>query len=194
MRRASQTAEFMALFRALETIRAPADERLFDDPDAAKFLRPALRAVVSAAQMKPIHRAVETLIERRWPGALSSGIARTRLIDDLLGDAQGVRQVVVLGAGFDMRAARLRPLRSATVFELDRPETLARKATLLGTARAPNVRRVPIDFDSQSFEAVVMAAGFSRDQPCAFVWEGVTNYLSASAVDATMRAIARAAS
>jgi O-methyltransferase involved in polyketide biosynthesis len=43
---ASRTAEYMALFRALETARRPARARLFEDRFAAGFLRPTLRAVV----------------------------------------------------------------------------------------------------------------------------------------------------
>jgi O-methyltransferase involved in polyketide biosynthesis len=37
---ASRTAESMALFRALETVR-PTDDRLFDDRFATFFVRPA---------------------------------------------------------------------------------------------------------------------------------------------------------
>ena len=41
----------------------------------------------------------------------------------------GVRQFVLLGAGFDSRAWRL-PLAGATVFELDVPEAEARKQSV----------------------------------------------------------------
>ena len=50
-------------------------------------------------------------IDRRWPGARTSGIARTRLIDDWIGESIGqAEQVVLLGAGFDTRAWRLAAL------------------------------------------------------------------------------------
>src|SRR2546428_13604788 len=104
--RSSRTAEFMALFRRLESVRRPASARLFDDPLARAFLRPSLRAVVGLARAPVAGSVVPWFIDRRWPGARSSGIARTRLIDDLLRDAvgQGIEQVVILGAGFDCRA------------------------------------------------------------------------------------------
>jgi O-methyltransferase involved in polyketide biosynthesis len=44
----SRTAEYMALFRALETA-APERERLFSDELAARFPRARLRAVAAAA-------------------------------------------------------------------------------------------------------------------------------------------------
>ena len=50
------------------------------------------------------------LIDRRWLGARSSGIARTRFIDDTLLKTlqEGIQQVVILGAGFDCRAYRIK--------------------------------------------------------------------------------------
>src|SRR5262245_7828224 len=55
--RGSQTAEVMALFRALETLEAPRD-RLFADPYAARFLRPAGRLLLSLARLHPIRRRI----------------------------------------------------------------------------------------------------------------------------------------
>jgi len=46
---ASRTAEYMALFRALESSRRPSRIWLFDDAFAYFFLRPALRGVVGAS-------------------------------------------------------------------------------------------------------------------------------------------------
>jgi O-methyltransferase involved in polyketide biosynthesis len=43
--RSSQTAEVMALFRALETLEPPRD-RLFADPYAERFLRPTGRLLL----------------------------------------------------------------------------------------------------------------------------------------------------
>jgi methyltransferase (TIGR00027 family) len=102
---ASRTAEFMALFRALESSR-PAGQRLLYDPFAHHFLSPPLRAVTNIARVEIFHAMISRYIDARWPGARTSGIARTRLIDDLLNTAvhDGIWQVVPLGAGFDCRA------------------------------------------------------------------------------------------
>ena len=76
----SRTAEYMALFRALESAR-PEGKRLFEDRTAASFLRPSLRAVALAARFGPARSLIFTLIDRRWPGPRLSGVVRTRVID-----------------------------------------------------------------------------------------------------------------
>jgi methyltransferase (TIGR00027 family) len=189
--RVSRTAEYMALFRALESGR----DGLFDDPCARAFLSPALRAAVCAARVPLLGAAVPAFIDRRWPGARTSGVARTRLIDDALvaAVASGIRQVVLLGAGFDARAARLPALESTRVFEVDRLATQtvkrARLAALLGREPA-HVGFVAVDFDRDRLDVALAAAGFDARRQAVFVWEGVTNYLTAEAVDATLRFIA----
>src|SRR5262245_27224325 len=121
--RPSTTAEIMAFFRALESVRQPMHHRLFHDPFATRFLRPWLRIMVLGSVVPLIGRLLLRSIDRRWPGARTSAIARTRLIDDWTNDgiAGGAAQVVILGAGFDSRAWRLPALGKATVFELDHP-------------------------------------------------------------------------
>ena len=119
----SRTAEVMALFRALETLRPPR-ERLFADPLAEHFLGSWGRALVIVARIPFARRLVERVVDRRWPGARTSAIARTRLIDDAVGLAMhdGAAQLVLLGAGFDSRPYRLAVGR-ARIFELDQPAT-----------------------------------------------------------------------
>jgi methyltransferase (TIGR00027 family) len=197
-RRASRTAEFMALFRALETVRRPAGERLFRDPLARGFLRPALRGVVALSCLPGAGPLVARAIDRRWPGARTSAVARTRLIDDLLRErlGEGVEQVVILGAGFDARAHRLPGIERTRVFEVDHPATLTVKRTrvaqqLGGLAR--HVVYVDLDFDHEDLARALAGAGFDPARRAFFLWEGVTNYLTAAAVDAVLRTVARSA-
>src|SRR5262249_59412534 len=98
----------MALFRALETAEPP-DRRLFADPFAAAFLSPVGRLVSGVARFGFARRMIVQVVDRIWPGARTSAIARTRLIDDALRRAigDGAAQIVLLGAGFDSRAYRL---------------------------------------------------------------------------------------
>jgi len=198
-RRSSRTAEFMALFRALESVRRPASARLFDDPFAPAFLGPSLRAVVAVSRLPVVRRIVPRYIDHRWPGARSSGIARTRLIDDLLGEAlrDGVEQVVILGAGFDCRAYRIAGVERCRVFEVDHPATQAVKTARLGRllgALPAHVVFVPLDFGQQAIDRALNASGFDRSARAVYIWEGVTNYLTEAAVDATLRHFATAAS
>lgn len=186
----SRTAAHMAAFRALESAR-PQRERLFRDVYAARFLPPGQRALAAMSKAALARKLIEAFADMRAPGARSSGIARTRLIDDwIIGECEdGAEQVVMLGAGYDCRALRLPALARVKVFELDRAELLARKAKRLG--RAPdNVVRAPIDFITDDLGACLERAGFDRGARSVFLWEGVTNYLSERAVSAVLRDVA----
>ena len=65
--RSSRTAEFMALFRALESER-PAEDALFHDPFAAGFISPSLRRLVRWSATPIVGGLLCTFIDRRWPG------------------------------------------------------------------------------------------------------------------------------
>jgi methyltransferase (TIGR00027 family) len=194
---ASRTAEYMAFFRALESARPPR-KRLFTDSFAMQFLRPGLRRAVYFSRVPVLGALIPRYLDRRLPGARTSGVARTCLIDDTLCQAlrEAIGQVVILGAGFDCRAYRLAGIGSAAVFELDHPATLSVKRAHLRRALANlphNVRFVEIDFDRQSLGEVLAQAGLDSLSPAVFLWEGVTNYLSADAVDAVLRFVASCA-
>ena len=192
--RASRTAEYMALYRAMETARRPGG-RLFSDPFAMHFLRPSLRSTAMLCRVPFFAVALARYADYRAPGARTSAIARTRLIDDQVLQAltDGIRQIVILGAGFDCRLYRLRGINRVAAFEVDYPATLAAKLSRLRSVirELPgNVRFVKIDFDRQSLSEMLEQHGFNRDQATLFVWEGVTNYLSAEAVDIVFRYVA----
>jgi methyltransferase (TIGR00027 family) len=194
---ASRTAEYMALFRALESARPPG-RRLFEDRFARTFLGPRLRFVVGLARLPVVGRSVPAIIDRRWPGARTSGVARTRFIDDVVDAtlAAGTGQVVMLGAGFDARAYRIAAMGKAAVFEVDHPATSAAKRrrveAVLGAVPS-HVHLVAIDLNTQPLPGAMSAAGFDPERRTLFVWEGVTNYLVEDAVDATLRWCASAA-
>jgi methyltransferase (TIGR00027 family) len=193
--RTSRTAEHVALFRALESARH--HDRVFTDPFAARFLPGNYRLVARAARIPAINRWVEHYIDGHYPaGPRGSAVARTRLIDDLTREAlaDGARQVVLLGAGFDSRAYRLPEMAQVTVFEVDHPATQKTKQRLLRGAVHPrkraHVRLVPADLTADDLGATLRAAGFEVLERTVVVWEGVTNYLTANAVDATIRRLA----
>ncbi|HOX42444.1 MAG TPA: class I SAM-dependent methyltransferase [Myxococcota bacterium] len=192
---ASRTAEYAAAFRALESVRRPASARLFEDPFAVHFLDAGLRRFVWLAGLPAVGPAVFTYVDRRWPGAMTSGIARTRLIDDHLRAAlrAGIAQVVLLGAGFDCRAHRLPELAACPVFEVDHPDTQTRKRACLARRPTPprgQVSYVGADLAREELGGVLRASGLDARAPALVVWEGVTHYLGAQAVDASLRALA----
>jgi methyltransferase (TIGR00027 family) len=194
---ASRTAEYNALFRALES-SLPERRRLFADPLARAFLTAPLALVARFAAAPGLRALVPWIIDRRWPGVRTSVVARTRLIDDVIaaGFERPPQQFVVLGAGFDTRAYRLSVLCDSTVFEVDHPDTQAWKRRALGGAlHAPsaNVRFVGLDFSRDTLDSVMPAAGYRDDVRTLLLWEGVTNYLTEAAVDTTLRWCGRAA-
>ena len=188
----SKTAQFMAAFRALESTY-PRERRLFEDPLALRFLSPALRIVAYASNIACVRQGVVKLLDSVWTGARASGVARTRLIDDFLrrGIEDGCAQAVILGAGYDSRAYRMPELKGLKIFEVDHPSTLRLKKEKMRKASCGcgHVSYVEIDFLRQPLAQVLGAAGFDGTLPAFFIWEGVTNYLSETAVRQTLRCI-----
>jgi methyltransferase (TIGR00027 family) len=117
--------------------------------------------------------------------------ARTLHIDAQLVAAAkaGIRQVVVLGAGYDSRAYRFHKAYPKTVFfEVDLPPMIAAKqgavASVFGSLPR-QVRYVPIDFNTQTLESVLAAAGYDRAKKSLFILEGVMMYVNDAGNDAT---------
>lgn len=184
----------MALFRAVESSR-PDGERLFCDSYAAGFLSGGLRIAAAAARVPAITPVIEAMIDRRAPGPRVSALVRTRLIDQALREALDgtTRQVVLLGAGYDSRPYRVKGIAATRVFEVDHPNTQAVKRRRLRRMLAsapPNVVWVAVDFLTQKFGPALVRAGYDARLQTFFIWEGVTNYLTDAAVDATLRWIA----
>jgi methyltransferase (TIGR00027 family) len=177
----SRTAEWMCLARALEQ-RRPVALRIVDDPLAGDFLGPFSRSV--------------QVWGRSWLGSnlfpatlLHYILARQRFTDEHLAAALavGVDQLVVVGAGYDTRAWRFAD-QLAVAFEVDHPDTAARKTALLEGLDLPAVdrRAIAADLAVADLEAVLLDAGFDRSRPAFFAWEGVTMYLSREAVLRTL--------
>jgi methyltransferase (TIGR00027 family) len=135
--------------------------------------------------------AVSAYIDWRQPGVMASVIARTRMIDDHLEAAlrDGIRQIVVLGAGFDTRAYRISGIDCARVFEVDHPDTGTSKRRLLRHALGAlpaHVNFVAVDFGHDVLAGRLATAGFDRNARTIFIWEGVSNYLTEAAVNSML--------
>jgi methyltransferase (TIGR00027 family) len=131
-------------------------------------------------------------------GIYGAQICRTRYIDDAVQSAlsQGIRQLVILGAGFDTRAYRLAGMEHVKVFEVDLPSVQEDKKKKLQKhfGQLPeHVTFVPIDFDSQGLEEVLPRAAFDPSTTAVFVWEGVTQYISEEAVRRTLAFVGKSA-
>lgn len=184
----SITAENNALLRAHESMR-PERERICYDPYAFYFMPDHIYS--SADRIDQINTAVSDW-ETHFPGVCNSILARTRFIDDRLeaAIAGGIQQLVILGAGYDTRAFRFSALnKSVAVFELDHPTTQKRKLEKIQQhmdADTSAIRYIPIDFSKEAIPAKLSASDFNNQLRTLIIWEGVTYYISASAVDRTL--------
>src|ERR1041385_8078468 len=110
----SRTAEGVALMRTLEQLQ-PTDRRILNDPYAAAFLQhPRLRLI---ARSRLLSLAMQRFLHRWSPGSQEMLTIRARLVDDLAVEmaGAGLQQVVMLGAGFDAMALRIKEaLRAVT--------------------------------------------------------------------------------
>lgn len=195
--RAAKTAQTVAFARAIETQR-PRAERLFEDPYAVRFLGSDGRWILRLLGHTILRRPILACIDRLAPGLLPYAVARTTFIDEALARAlrRGTAQILILGAGYDTRALRVAGIESATVFEVDHPDTQGEKYRRLGSdleAIRQRVRLVDVDFDRQDLGERLRSAGFQFEEPSFVIWEGVTQYLPEAAVDATLRVLAMTA-
>jgi methyltransferase (TIGR00027 family) len=193
-KRASRTAEYMALYRALESAR-PEGSRLFYDSYAHMFLHGWRRIAAALSHVSDTRHLTYRLADRLLPGARAAGVARTAYIDAQLKKIlPQVSSFVLLGAGYDTRALRMPAATSLHCYELDYPETQNEKRQTLARVlkKTVNVPQfVPINFNKQSLHEALTSVGFDFTQPSCLLWEGVTNYLDPSAVDATLQEISR---
>ncbi|MCJ7739230.1 MAG: SAM-dependent methyltransferase [Anaerolineae bacterium] len=179
--RTSTTAQGIAFARALESSRPPG-ERICYDPLARRLISPAFYL---------LGKLFAGYAERKAPGVIGFLVARCRYIDDYLQACleTGLDQLVILGAGLDSRAYRFEQLEGhVRVFEVDHPATqqakLGKLAKIFGEL-PEHVTYVPIDFNEEALRRL-LDFGYSPQVKTLFIWEGVTHYLTAEAVDQTL--------
>lgn len=149
------------------------------------LLRAAERGVASSAVLSQTVRLLSG-------GLVDHVMLRTLAIDAVVARAvhEGARQLVVLGAGLDARAWRMNELADVDVFEIDHPSTQAYKRTSGSRARAKTVHFVGVDFERHDPDARLASAGHRSDVPTMWIWEGVTPYLTQTAIASTLVVIA----
>lgn len=143
----------------------------------------------------PLRRLTLSVYERKVPGAFAFALARSRHGDDRLRKAleQGISQVLILGAGFDTRAARFAG--QAEFFEVDFPATSEAKAARLRARLGElptGLRLIPLDFNRQRLDEV-WCHELDPRRPAIVFWEGVSFYLSPEAVEAVLAFVGRMA-
>jgi methyltransferase (TIGR00027 family) len=193
---ASRTAEYVALYRALETTETRR-EPLFRDPFAKHLLGEGRALALRVASLPGMRVALERYADWRAPGARTAAIGRTRFIDDVVRAelARGVYQIVILGAGYDSRAHRLAELADVRVYEVDREDTQAEKRRRIEhvAGARKDVRYVAVDFAREDLATRLADGNWRADRTSLFIWEGVTNYLDGAAVGRVLDMVSRTA-
>lgn len=186
----SRTAYQVAMRRAAhQLLDSPI---VFEDPLALPILGPEQAAALRADP----HRYERGILAPYLRAFLA---VRSRVAEESLAKsvAAGIRQYVILGAGFETFAYRNPyPLSTLRVFEVDHPASQAWKRERLGEAGISlpgSLTFVPVDFDRQALSEELLSAGLMAEQGAFFSWLGVTPYLEPEAVRATLCAIARLA-
>jgi methyltransferase (TIGR00027 family) len=134
------------------------------------------------------HRFLKALIHLSAPGTYCSMIIRTKHFDATLSTEieKGIKQVVILGAGYDTRSYRfMDQLKNINVFEVDLPVTqFGKRSRLMQTCKfvPDNLRFIPVDFNKELWEKALIKNGFSLYLKTLFLWEGVTYYLPETTV------------
>jgi methyltransferase (TIGR00027 family) len=108
--------------------------------------------------------------------------ARTRFLDTLTIRAMddGMRQIVIVGAGFDARAFRLPLPTDATVFEIDRGDIFDVKDALVDEAElTPRTQRQTViaDILDPDWFSRLAAVGWNAAEPTVWIVEGLLIYL-----------------
>jgi len=185
----SLTAAGIAIVRAIESDK-PAGERVCYDPYARRFVGAGLFYFVKFF-------VAFGYADWRGPGVWEFLAVRDRYIDDYLETClgEGFEQLVILGAGYDARAYRFEALKhEVRVFEVDHPATQAvklKKLEAIFGAPPAHVTYVPIDFNRESLAELLCASGYDARSKTLFIWQGVTQYLTAQAVDDTLAFVAQ---
>ena len=187
--RPSATAQRVAVLRAAHQILD--NPKVFDDPIALPIIG---KEYALALQTNP--RQFEAMPLSLYVRAFVA--ARSRYAEEklALGVQGGVGQYVILGAGLDTFAYRNpHSDRGLHVFEVDHPATQTWKRARLdevGIALPDDLTFVPVDFETQTIEEGLQAAGYDPGKRTFFSWLGVTEYLMPEVVMATLRFIASA--
>jgi methyltransferase (TIGR00027 family) len=204
---ASRTALATSLMRAAHTRLDP--NPLIDDSWGDRLVPAAVREMIRStalARMDPAARlkamaAPDGIVDaslRRSP-AYANVIMRTRYTEDALQAAAGagVRQYVLVGAGFDSFILR-RPAFAADleIFEIDHPATQGLKIQRireLGMSLPDSVHLVASDLSKESVATALSRSSFRNDRAAFFSWLGVSMYLARAANIATLSSIAHCA-
>ena len=186
--RPSVTAEYAAVMRATHQT-LDGEPKILDDPISPRLVDACGDFYKSRLEL------LSRLPEQTRLRFKATFVMRSRYAEDCLAEAfgNGVRQYVLLGAGLDTFAYR-QPFwaDSLRIFEIDYPATQLWKRRRLSEASIPvphNVSFVPVDFEKIPLATALQQAGLDFSAATFFSMLGVSQYLTETALDETLRFI-----
>lgn len=193
-KRPSKTAELVAAARAVHNLHD--QPVLLDDPYAIQLCGRFWQTIGNSSILTWI---VRNIAMRRQVMLIHFIVIRALYGERQLAIAaqRGVRQYVIIGAGYDSFAFRRQDLaRDMKIFELDMPATQAEKRRRMKKSGIPepeSVVYVSSDLNEESLEDVLIRHGYDSSQPAFFSWFGVTYYLPSDTVQETLNLVSQRA-
>jgi methyltransferase (TIGR00027 family) len=186
--RSSLTAEGAAVMRAIHQTHAH-QPKILDDPISSRLVDTQSEFYKTRLEL------LERLPEPTRLRLKATFVMRSRFAEDCLKRAfeEGVDQYVMLGAGLDTFSYR-QPLwaNGLRIFEFDHPATQRWKRRRLAEAEVivpSNVRFVAVNFEEEALATAVSRAGVDPGAPAFFSMLGVSQFLTESAFDQTLRVV-----
>ena len=183
MKNRTSTAGFTCFTRACASVEE--DGRLRGTDDLAAVFLPGFARII-----------MKTPFLRRFfmhhiapPGIYEYVIIRTKIFDRyfLMGLLDGIKQIVILGAGMDSRALRFAHRNDGTrIFEVDHPDVQNPKRDILQRkkiALPSELVFVGMDFNTQDLFEELTINGYDPERRTLFLWEGLCMYLQPESVD-----------
>lgn len=149
---------YFLLFGAIEQEK-PAQHRLLEDPYA--FMAAQNYGVTLAKRFSQYMPQLQRMVA-----------ARTRNLDELILTLSHDWQLVIIGAGLDCRAWRLKP-NSPVIFELDSTQMIKEREDVLPDISNANgdVYRLPTDFRNQDFaDIVTQHSAYDANKATLIIW------------------------
>lgn len=188
----SKMAEDIAMHRFVESAK-PGNECVCYDPYAIHFLDPDTLKLLKVLRDNPeLAKSKVKEGEKLFPGLTNSIIARVRYFDDFVEKSidECIEQLVILGAGYDTRAYRIKGLKeNVKVFEVDHPHTQSFKTQKLKEifgSVPDHVVYVPVDFENEIFGKKLLDNKYNPSKKTLFIVEGLFMYILPKSVDETL--------
>lgn len=193
---ASATSSFVAMARAIFD-KAPRAYSATHDPIAERLIpRNMAKWTHALARAWNVPELGYHALKLLSLGLFEQVALRTAAIDYVAVAAaqQGIKQMVILGAGLDARAFRLKGLEQSKVFELDHPATqqYKKRKTKDVASLAREHHFVSIDFAHDRLIERLDSVGFNKTERTLWLLEGVSMYLPRAALENTIEQVSTA--